>query len=203
MGREGEKVNAQEKHWLVASCTLLIRDLAHNPGMCPDWELNWWSFGLQDDAQVIELHQSGLFLSGFVFHLGCFFVYFGRLPVFVSMHYVNMQCLPVLVKWPYVVGVLWGPVLQSPWSPELGLHVCPLVGCVCPDVVEPWFLLWCDMRDWLSGWLVVRKDHDYREWAVVQRLPSSSGICFSGVLVLADSTIWICCLWCWLDGALV
>ena len=38
-GREGEREG--EKHqWVVASCTPHTGDLAHNPGMCPDWELN-------------------------------------------------------------------------------------------------------------------------------------------------------------------
>ena len=31
-----------------------------NPGMCPDWESNWWPFALWDDAQPTEPHQSGL-----------------------------------------------------------------------------------------------------------------------------------------------
>ena len=35
-GREGEIHQC-----LVASCTPPTRDLAQNPGMCPDWELNW------------------------------------------------------------------------------------------------------------------------------------------------------------------
>ena len=37
-GREGERQG--EKHWLVASHTPPIQDLAHNPGVCPDWESN-------------------------------------------------------------------------------------------------------------------------------------------------------------------
>ena len=36
-------------------------DLAHNPGMCPDWEWNQRPFGSQDDAQSTEPHQPGLF----------------------------------------------------------------------------------------------------------------------------------------------
>ena len=37
-GREGER----EKHQcVVASCTPPTGDLAHNPGMCPDWESDW------------------------------------------------------------------------------------------------------------------------------------------------------------------
>ena len=33
--------------------------------------------------------------------------------------------LLVLVEWPYVVGVLWGPVAQLSWSPELGAPGVP------------------------------------------------------------------------------
>ena len=35
-------------------------DLAHNPGMCPDWELNQWDFGSQAHAQSTELHHPRL-----------------------------------------------------------------------------------------------------------------------------------------------
>ena len=34
-------------------------DLAHNPGMCPDWELNPRPFGLQASTQSTEPHQPG------------------------------------------------------------------------------------------------------------------------------------------------
>ena len=38
-GREGEREG--EKHYcVVASCAPPTGDLARNPGMCPDWELN-------------------------------------------------------------------------------------------------------------------------------------------------------------------
>ena len=38
-GREGEREG--EKHQrVVASCMPSVGDLAHNPGMCPGWELN-------------------------------------------------------------------------------------------------------------------------------------------------------------------
>ena len=37
--REGDREG--EKHQcVVTSCALPIGDLAHNPGKCPDWELN-------------------------------------------------------------------------------------------------------------------------------------------------------------------
>ena len=35
----------------------LVGDLAHNPGMFPDWESNQWTFGLQAGAQSTEPHQ--------------------------------------------------------------------------------------------------------------------------------------------------
>ena len=57
-GREGER--EEEKHQCVAvSCTPPTGDLAHNQGMCPDWELNWWPFGSQVCAQSTEPHQPG------------------------------------------------------------------------------------------------------------------------------------------------
>ena len=33
--------------------------LAHNPGMCPEWESNWQPFGSQASAQSTEPHQPG------------------------------------------------------------------------------------------------------------------------------------------------
>ena len=39
MGREGEREGG--RHQSVAAChTPPTGDLAHNPSMCPDWELN-------------------------------------------------------------------------------------------------------------------------------------------------------------------
>ena len=35
------------------------RDLAHNSGMCPDLESNQQPFGLWENTQTTELHQSG------------------------------------------------------------------------------------------------------------------------------------------------
>ena len=45
-GREGEREG--EKHQcVVASHVAPTGELAHNPGMCPDWESNWRPFGSQ------------------------------------------------------------------------------------------------------------------------------------------------------------
>ena len=55
-GREKER----EKHQcVVASGVPLTGDLARNPGMCPDWELNQQPLGLQAGAQSTEPHQLG------------------------------------------------------------------------------------------------------------------------------------------------
>ena len=55
-GREGEREG--EKHQCVVdSGTPPTGDLACNPGMFPDWELNWRPFGLQAHAQATEPHQ--------------------------------------------------------------------------------------------------------------------------------------------------
>ena len=58
-GRERER--EEEKHQcVVASCAHPTGDLAHNPGMCPDWESNLRPFGSQSGAQSTEPHQPGL-----------------------------------------------------------------------------------------------------------------------------------------------
>ena len=36
------------------------RDLAHNPGMCPNWESNQGPFGSQASTHSTEPHQPGL-----------------------------------------------------------------------------------------------------------------------------------------------
>ena len=51
----------KEKHQCVAaSCAPPTGDLASNPGMCPDWELNQRPFDLQSGTQSTEPHQPGL-----------------------------------------------------------------------------------------------------------------------------------------------
>ena len=58
-GREGEREG--EKHQcVVTSGTPPTGHLAHNPGMCPDWEWNQRPLGSQACAQFVEPHQPGL-----------------------------------------------------------------------------------------------------------------------------------------------
>ena len=58
-GREGER-DEEKHHCVVASRKPTTGDLAHNPGMGPDWESNQWPFGLQAGAQSTEPRQPGL-----------------------------------------------------------------------------------------------------------------------------------------------
>ena len=58
-GREEEREG--EKHQcVVASQAPPTGDLAHNPGMCPDWESNQQPFDSQASTQSTEPHQPGL-----------------------------------------------------------------------------------------------------------------------------------------------
>ena len=51
--------NGREIHESVASCMLPTGDLACNPGMCPNWELNQQPLGSQASTQSTEPHQPG------------------------------------------------------------------------------------------------------------------------------------------------
>ena len=62
-GREGEREGGKHQ-CVVASHGDPTGDLARNPGMCPDSELNWRLFDLQACAQFTELPQPGV---GFLF----------------------------------------------------------------------------------------------------------------------------------------
>ena len=67
-GREKERernMNVREKRGSVSSCTCPSGDLARNPGMCPDWELNPQPLRLQAGDQTTESHQPGLGLFNF------------------------------------------------------------------------------------------------------------------------------------------
>ena len=72
-GREGKREG--EKHQcLVASHMAPTGDLAHNPGMCPDWESNQRPFGSQTSAQSTEPHQPGPISLSHIFILYLFFL---------------------------------------------------------------------------------------------------------------------------------
>ena len=57
---KGKEKEGDKHQCVVASHVPPIGDLAHNPGMFPDWESNQQPFGLQASAQSTEPHQPGL-----------------------------------------------------------------------------------------------------------------------------------------------
>ena len=59
--REGEKHQC-----VVASHTAPTGDLAHSPGMCPDWELNWRPFGSQPALSPLSYTSQGLYCNKFL-----------------------------------------------------------------------------------------------------------------------------------------
>ena len=70
-GRKAER-EGQKDQCVVASCTPPCEgreDLARNPGMCPDWELNWRPFGSLVGAQSTEPHQPGQKILISIVHL--------------------------------------------------------------------------------------------------------------------------------------
>ena len=61
-GRERER-EVEKYQCVVATCTPPAWDLAWNPGVCPDWELNQWPFGSQAGTQSTGPHQPWIFSS--------------------------------------------------------------------------------------------------------------------------------------------
>ena len=57
-GKEGER-EGEEHQCVVAFRASPTGDLAHNPGLCTNWESKRWPFGLQASAQSTEPHQPG------------------------------------------------------------------------------------------------------------------------------------------------
>ena len=67
---EGKEKEGEKHQCVVASHVPPTGDLAHNPGMCPDWKLNQRPFGSRACTQSTEPHQAGLkqqFLYQFFF----------------------------------------------------------------------------------------------------------------------------------------
>ena len=58
-GKGGKKGEREKHQRVVASHVPPTGDLACNPGMCPDWESNGWSFASEACTQSTEPHQPG------------------------------------------------------------------------------------------------------------------------------------------------
>ena len=89
-GREGLREGEKHQH-VVASRMPPTRDLALNPGMCPDWESKQWHFSSQAGTQSIEPHQPGHFQF-------CVWVLLFSIRIFRFIHVIS-----VLVCRPFVL----------------------------------------------------------------------------------------------------
>ena len=60
--KQSGKVGERRREISVCGCLSPVPtgDLAHNPGMCPDWESNQWPFGSQASTQSTDPHQPGV-----------------------------------------------------------------------------------------------------------------------------------------------
>ena len=84
-GQEGKREG--EKHQcVVASRTTPTGDLAHNPGMCPDWESSPRPFGSQAGTQSTEPHQPGL---PFFFLFQIIYIWCGRDHCYLPNIYIS------------------------------------------------------------------------------------------------------------------
>ena len=68
---EGKEKEGEKHRCVVASHAPPAEDLAHDPGLCPDWESNWQPFGSQAGTQFTESHQLGplTIFDSFMFHI--------------------------------------------------------------------------------------------------------------------------------------
>ena len=76
-GREGDR-GEKKYQCVVASHSPPTGDLARNPGMCPDWESNWWSFNLQPTLSPLS-HTSQ---SNFYIFIGVRIIYYMNVIIF-------------------------------------------------------------------------------------------------------------------------
>ena len=108
-GKEGEREG--EKHQcVVASHAPPTGDLAHNPGMCPDWESNRRPFGVQASTQSTEPPQLGLSLFCIIIiiiflNFRCqskFFYFFRRIFYLInSLYFFLLLCFVSPYNFPF------------------------------------------------------------------------------------------------------
>ena len=114
-GREKEKernIDVQEIHRSVASHMDPTGDLAHNPGTCPDQELNQETPGSQVATQSTEPHQPGppyIFFKDFIY----LFLEKGEGREKERERNINM----------------WLPLICPHWGPRLQPRACALTPC--------------------------------------------------------------------------
>ena len=111
-GREEREREGEKHQCVVAPHAPITGNLAHNPGMCPDWELNRQPFGLQGGIQSTEPHQPGAALLCFK---GLGRGPLGEAPMAIcrgpgaSRQVGDCRAGEDARNWFHRVGKLWGP----------------------------------------------------------------------------------------------
>ena len=77
---------------MIASCGAAAGDLAHNPGMGPDWESNLQPFGSQASTQSTEPHQPGFYATFNLEYFPCLFLLFHDLEILKSPGQIFKEC---------------------------------------------------------------------------------------------------------------
>ena len=111
--RDGKGERKGRSKTLTKFCTTPTRDLACNPGMCPNQELSQWPVGLQARVQPTESHQPGQECV-FLFFVFRFYLFLEREVKEKGRETSMCGC----ISWaPY-----WGPGPQPRHVPWLGME---------------------------------------------------------------------------------
>ena len=129
MGKEEEKEG--NINWFPFACAL-TRDQTCNPGMCPDRELNQWSYAMWNDTQPTKTHQSGLNLF--------YFLWF-----------------PLVVRTLHV-GVPWA-MLQAFPNPNLDYQNLPVLGSPPPEHLHVKETKWINDFIIRCKWFIFLRHH--------------------------------------------
>ena len=109
------------------SHTPLTGDLVYNPGMCPDWELNWGPFGSQPVLNPLSYTNQGIYPSNILFFvtLGSWHFF-----IFVNWGFQLIKCSFVDFVLKYsteslliIISLDKKTLSLARW---LGLECCPL-----------------------------------------------------------------------------
>ena len=130
--REKERdsnMDVQKIHWLVVFCMPPTGDLAHNPGMWPDWESNQWPFASQAGTQSTEPHQPGPICSFWNLSLIVSFIYWILYACFVSWNKSEFLPVKCLLLCYYLVNKMF---LQIFFTFKIFHELFNRVWCCCP-----------------------------------------------------------------------
>lgn len=152
----------------------------------------FWTLSLVELASILFRSFSGIFSCCFIYDMFlCLLILIASL--FFSMYYEDLLCFPALARWAYVISVLCGPVVQSPWSLVLGaLSMFLMWRCVFSCCSQTWLLLacqWVGLAFWLTGCKDWPRPKCMSYCVELQQWDSPQQSC-----VPIETTLWVCCL---------